>query len=71
MDERSETAAAPRPVDLGFCNGLGILMRARRRLIRRQGSAGRDLTPAISDRWSNLLSGPSLQRPMAGKIGAR
>ena len=54
LSERATaTADFGHPVDLGFCNGLGILMRERRRMNRRDelplileaGGVGRDICP--------------------------
>ena len=72
MDERmTDAAELPRPVDLAFCNGLGILMRERRRLNRRENQMGQELIPTISDRLFTLMTGHSFHRTDTGKNGAR
>jgi len=72
MDERAKaTADRGHPVDLGCCNGLGILMRERRRMNRRDELTGRGLVPANSDRSPHCRGGRSVHPVDAVKIGVR
>jgi hypothetical protein len=59
------------PVDLAFSNGLGILMRERRRMSRRDELTGRDLVPASADRSPFWHGGRGVRPVDAVKIGAR
>jgi hypothetical protein len=63
-DKRTtETAEFAQPADLGFSNGLGHLMRARRRMQFESG-----LAPAIPDRLVRLMTGRAVPRG-AGEQG--
>jgi hypothetical protein len=59
------------PVDLAFCNGLGILMRERRRMHRRGDLTGRDLIPTAVDSDRMRLSARTLRRADSDKNGAQ
>jgi hypothetical protein len=59
------------PVDLACCNGLGILMRERRRMHRRDDLNGRDLVATIPDRSRMGMGGRGVRRVEFVKNGAR
>jgi hypothetical protein len=63
MDERMiETSDLSQPVDLGCSNGLGFLMRERRRMMLHNGAMGRTMEPAIPARLVRLMSGRGVRR---------
>jgi hypothetical protein len=59
------------PVDLGCCNGLGILMRERRRMHRRDEVNGRDLVATLADRTRMGMGGQGVRRVESVKNGVR
>jgi hypothetical protein len=59
------------PVDLACCNGLGILMRERRRMHRRDDLNGRDLVATLRDRSRMGMGGRGVRRIDSVKNGAR
>ncbi len=63
------TTDMSQPIDLGCCNGLGILMRERRRMNRRDDLNGRDLVATISDRSRMWVGGRGVRRIDSVKNG--
>jgi hypothetical protein len=63
MDElTTESADVSQTVDLGCSNGLGFLMRERRRMILHNGLMGRDVVPAVPARLVRLMAGRGIRR---------
>jgi hypothetical protein len=72
MDERMiETADLSQPVDLGCSNGLGFLMRERRRMMLHNGVMGRTVEPAVPARLIRLMAGRGVRRGDLTIDGAR
>ncbi len=72
IDERMTPAMnICQPVDLAFSNGLGILLRERRRLNRRDDLIGRDLIPVTSESAGLRVGGRTGHRMDSIKNGAR
>jgi hypothetical protein len=63
------TADMSHPVDLACCNGLGILMRERRRMNRRDDLNSRDLVATIADRSRMVLGGRGVRQVDSVKNG--
>jgi hypothetical protein len=57
-----ETTDLSQPVDLGCSNGLGFLMRERRRMILHNDLLGRDVVPAVPVRLVRLMGGRGIRR---------
>jgi hypothetical protein len=63
MDERMiDTSDMAQPVDLGCSNGLGFLMRERRRMMLHNGVRGRSVEPAVPARLVRLMAGRGFRR---------
>jgi hypothetical protein len=72
MDERiTETAELPQPVDLATSNGLGFLMRERRRLIGRGTTTALDVLATISGRSRAATVGRTGRPIESPKMGGR
>ena len=70
-ERMSAAAGINESVDLGCCNGLGILMRERRRMHRRDELNGRDLGATLVDRSRMWVGGRGVRRVESVKNGAR
>jgi hypothetical protein len=72
IDERTiHTAELPQPAELAFANGLGMLLRERRRRLVRGTATELDVLAAIKDRSRAGASGHAGRRVETAAMGAQ